>query len=331
MPRRPRLVVPGGLFHVIARGNERRKIFLDASDYSEFLDRLEVGLDKAKCRCFAWVLMPNHFHLLIQAGPQGTAPLMRRLMTGYAGYFNRRYRRSGHLFQNRYKSILCDRDTYLLELVRYIHLNPLRAGIVKNIEELKLFPWSGHGTILGHKPRKFQSVDDVLHCFGSRVKESQRRYLAYMKEGVDQGRREDLMGGGLLRSMGKKPGQWGGVRREEKTAYDDRILGSGDFVESVLKEAEKESSVKMKMSIKEIAERIANRMEVKVSDLLAKGRREPVSRAKSILIYIGTRYKGATCKQMAELTGMSLQAASKSKERGSLLWESDPALSKLIS
>lgn len=141
MPRRARLVIPGGLFHVIARGNERRKIILDRSDYSEFLERLEIGLDKSKCRCLAWVLMPNHFHLLIQSGPQGTAaPLMRGLMTGYVGYFNRRYHRSGHLFQNRYKSILCDRDAYLTELVRYIHLNPVRAKIVKTLEELKLFP-----------------------------------------------------------------------------------------------------------------------------------------------------------------------------------------------
>jgi putative transposase len=73
MPRRARLVVPGGLFHVIARGTERRKIFLDTSDYSEFLERLRIGLEKSKCRCLAWVLMPNHFHLLIQSGPQGTA------------------------------------------------------------------------------------------------------------------------------------------------------------------------------------------------------------------------------------------------------------------
>ncbi|MBK8575920.1 MAG: transposase [Elusimicrobia bacterium] len=331
MPRRARLLIPGGLFHVIARGNERRKIFLDASDYSEFLDRLEIGLEKSKCRCLAWVLMPNHFHLLIQSGPQGSAaPLMRRLMTGYVGHFNRRYRRSGHLFQNRYKSILCDRDSYLTELVRYIHLNPMRAGIVKTLEELKLFPWSGHGTIMNHKPRKWQVVDEVLLCFGSNHRESQKRYEAFVREGLHQGKREDLIGGGLLRSLGRKPGQWGGLQRDDKIAYDDRILGSGHFVESVLKEAEKESLEKTTLSIHEIAEMVAGEMNVDLKDLLRKGRRDPVSKAKAVLIFLGTRLKGLSCKSMAEMTGMSIQAASMAKERGSFLLESIPVLSKLI-
>jgi putative transposase len=332
MPRRARLVVPGGLFHVIARGNERRKIFLDASDYSEFLERLQIGLEKSKCRCLAWVMMPNHFHLLIQAGSQGTAaPLMRRLMTGYVGYFNRRYHRSGHLFQNRYKSILCDRDSYLIELVRYIHLNPVRAGIVKTVENLNTFPWSGHGTLMDHKPRKWQEVDDVLQSFGSTRRESQKRYLAFVKEGLGQGKREDLIGGGLLRSLGRKPGQWGGLQREPKMAYDDRILGSGHFVEAVLKEAEKESLVKLNLSIEDLTEKVAKAMKVDKRDLLRKGRRLPVSEAKALLIYLGTSYKGLSCKSMAEMTGMSVQAASKAKERGRGFLESIPELSKLIS
>lgn len=332
MPRRARLVVPGGLFHVIARGNERRNIFLDVSDYSEFLDRLSIGLEKSKCRCLAWVLMPNHFHLLIQSGSQGTAaPLMRRLMTGYVGYFNRRYRRSGHLFQNRYKSILCDRDAYLKELVRYIHLNPVRAGIVKTLKELRIYPWSGHGALMGYKPRKLQEIDDVLLCFGSNQMESRKSYLMFVNEGLSQGKREDLIGGGLLRSLGRKPGQWGGLRREDKTAYDDRILGSGDFVESILKEAEKERSVATPLSIQELAEKVAVEMKVDVKELFQKGRRSPVSAGKAVLVFLGTRLKGMSCKNMAEMTGMTIQAASKAKERGQVLLESLPALSKLIS
>lgn len=330
MPRQPRLLVPGGLFHVIARGNERRKIFLDADDYSDFLDRLCVGLEKTKCRCLAWVLMPNHFHLLIESGPQGTASLMSRIMTGYVGNFNRRYRRSGHLFQNRYKSILCDRNAYLLELVRYIHLNPLRARLVPTLEALKSYPWSGHGALLGYKPRKFQAVDDILHCFGSNVRNAQKRYLEFVREGVDQGRREDLVGGGLLRSLGRRPGQWGGLGRDEKIAFDDRILGEGDFVASILKEVEKGSPEKSTLSLEEIAKRVANEIGVEVADLLKKGRRAIVSKAKALLIYVGTEYKGASCKQMGEMTGMSNQAASKAKERGELLWKTIADQCKLI-
>lgn len=331
MPRRPRLVVPGGLFHIIARGIERRQIFLDSSDYADFLDRLEESLEKSKCRCLAWTLMPNHFHLLIQAGPHGTTPLMRGLMTGYAGYFNRRYDRAGHLFQNRYKSIICDKDTYLLELVRYIHLNPLRAGVIRTIDKLRSYPWTGHGALLGYKPRKFQLVDEVLRCFGTDRNVARRRYFEFVKEGVGQGRREDLMGGGLLRSMGRGPGEWRGVSRGDKMSFDDRILGPGDFVESVLKEAEKGAGPSLKLTTLQIAERVAGATGVSLDDLLRKGRREEVSRAKAILIYLGTRYKSESGKAMGELTGMSLQAASRAKIRGQAFWESNPSFSKLIS
>lgn len=331
MPRKPRLIVPGGLFHVIARGNERRKIFLDNQDYLEFIERLAIALDKSHCRCLAWALMPNHFHLLIQSGAQGTAPLMRRLMTGYVGYFNRRYRRSGHLFQNRYKSILCDQDTYLLELVRYIHLNPVRSKLVKTVEELKTYPWTGHGTLVGYKPKKFQTTEGVLRQFSSQESEAQKRYVDFVKDGVNQGRREDLMGGGFLRSLGREPGDWEGIKKDDRTAHDDRILGSGHFVESVLNEVEKGTEQPLKLSVSEIAERIAKHLGVDPADLMHKGRWEPVSQAKAILIYIGTRYRGETAKKMGNITGMSAQAASKAKGRGSSLWESDPSLRKLIS
>lgn len=129
---------------------------MDFSDYREFIERFEDALKKSGCRTFAWVLMPNHFHLLVQAGREGTPSLMRRLMTGYAGYFNRRHRRSGHLFQNRYKAILCEKAAYFLELIRYIHMNPLRGKIVDSLDALAKFPWSGHRALLGLEEGRFR-------------------------------------------------------------------------------------------------------------------------------------------------------------------------------
>lgn len=330
MPRQPRLNVPGGLFHIIARGIERRRIFLDKSDYADFLDRLSIGLEKSKCRCYAWALMPNHFHLLIQAGSMGTTPLMRRLLTGYAGHFNRRYTRSGHLFQNRYKSILCDKDTYFLELVRYIHLNPVRAKLVSTIDQLKSYPWTGHGTLLGEKPRVSQETDEVLNLFGPPLNKAGMRYLEYMKEGAGQGHRPELVGGGLLRSMGRNPGECRGAKRKEKMAFDDRILGSGHFVEKILKAVEKENNPRFTLTVEEIAQRLSHSTGVNLENLLSKGRREEVSRAKAILIYLGTRYARKSGQSMGEMTGMSAQAASKAKDRGKLFWESDASLRKLI-
>ena len=150
MPRQPRLDAPGLIQHVMARGIERRKLFRDDKDRQSFLDRLAVVLEETQTQCYAWALIPNHFHLLLRTGLTPLSKVMRRLMTGYAVTFNLRHRRSGHLFQNRYKSIVCEEDTYLLELTRYIHLNPLRARLVEDLKSLDKYPWSGHSTILGH-------------------------------------------------------------------------------------------------------------------------------------------------------------------------------------
>ena len=136
MPRQKRLNLPGTVFHVIGRGIERRSIFVDQEDYGDFLRRLGSGLEKTKSRCYAWALMPNHFHLLVRCLELPLSELMRRIMGSYAGYFNRRHRQAGHLFQNRYKSILCQEEVCFLELFRYIHLNSVRAGMVQSMGEL---------------------------------------------------------------------------------------------------------------------------------------------------------------------------------------------------
>ena len=156
MPRIRRILLPGAIYHIIGRGIERRKIFLDTGDREEFLTRLEKSLCSSSYQCFAWALMPNHYHLLVRSSEKPLSSLMGPFLTGYAGRFNRRHKRVGHVFQNRYKSILCQEDAYLLELVRYIHLNPLRGRLVADIKELKRYPWYGHSCLLGKTRRDFQ-------------------------------------------------------------------------------------------------------------------------------------------------------------------------------
>ena len=149
MPRKARIDAPGALQHIICRGIERRNIFIDDRDKKGFLERLGRVLLETQTPCYAWALLNNHFHLLLKTGNVPISTLMRRLLTGYAITFNLRHKRAGHLFQNRYKSILCQEDTYLLELVRYIHLNPLRAGL-RGRSSTKCSPradpsWARHG------------------------------------------------------------------------------------------------------------------------------------------------------------------------------------------
>jgi putative transposase len=238
MARKARLDVPGTLHHVMVRGIEGSNIFRDKEDREAFVDRIRSLVKETDTYILAWVLLDNHVHLLIISGPAGLPTFMRRLLTGYAIGFNRKYRRFGHLFQNRYKSIICDMEPYLLELVRYIHLNPLRVGIVKSLEELEDFPWCGHGILTGRQKNEWQEKDFVLGFFGSKGKKAIQAYRKFVEAGKDLGQRLELVGGGLIRSMGG----WSQVltlrKKEGPEAYDERILGDGDFIQAILKEAD---------------------------------------------------------------------------------------------
>jgi putative transposase len=239
MPRQARLDASGTLHHVMVRGIDRTKLFRDNRDREEFLSRIPPLVERTGTRVLAWPLMDNHVHLLLFSGPQGIPGFMRSLLTGYAIWYNRKYRRSGHLFQNRYKSILCDEDAYLLELVRYIHLNPYRANMVQSMEALDRYPWSGHGALVGRVKRPWQETGYVLSQFSDDRKKAVRAYRSFVQEGSGQGKRTDLVGGGLIRSLGG----WSEVRTlkggKEKVDHDARILGSGDFVSHILREADK--------------------------------------------------------------------------------------------
>lgn len=202
MPRKARIDGPGALHHVIIRGIERRRIFMDDVDRDGFLERLGEVLGACQTGCFAWALLPNHAHFLFQTGTEPLATVMRRLLTGYVVTFNHRHSRHGSLFQNRYRSILCQAETYFSELVRYIHLNPLRAGVVPDMELLDRYPYTGHSAVMGHTECEWLDSGRVLLRFGKTVGKARERYRTYVESGIERGHRFDLVGGGLVRSMG---------------------------------------------------------------------------------------------------------------------------------
>ena len=181
---------------------DRQKIFENDDDRNHFLSRLGGILTETKTDCYAWALMPNHFHLLLRTGNVSISTAMRRLLTGYALWYNRRHRRYGHLFQNRYKSILCQEDAYLLELVRYIHLNPIRARVAPDLKILDRYPYCGHSVLMSNVKFDWQNTDKVLALFGKQSGTARRSYRRFVNKGVDQGKRTDLTGGGLVRSAG---------------------------------------------------------------------------------------------------------------------------------
>ncbi len=168
--------------------------FTDDDDRRQFVRRFSDLLVSTETDCFAWALIDNHFHLLLRPRQIPLARFMRRLLTGYAVTFNLRHSRSGHLFQNRYKSLVCEEEEYLLELVRYIHLNPLRAGLVKTIDELDGYPWCGHAMLMGKGDLPGQLTAEILTRFGKSISGARRRYRLFVEDGIAMGRRKDLVG-----------------------------------------------------------------------------------------------------------------------------------------
>jgi putative transposase len=186
----------------MCRGIERRKIFETDADREHFLERLGEILRETQTTCYAWALIPNHFHLLLRSGTVPISTVMRRLLTGYALWFNRAHRRHGHLFQNRFKSILCQEDAYLLEPVRYIHQNPIRAGLMQGVDDLTQYSFSGHSVLMARIERSWQDTDRVLSLFSKQEGAARRLYKKFVEKGIAQGKRDDLSGGGLIRSVG---------------------------------------------------------------------------------------------------------------------------------
>ena len=165
---------------------------------------------------------------------------MSRLLTGYAVWFNKKYRRHGQLFQNRYKSILWQEDPYLKELVRYIHFNPLRAGLVEDLKTLDKHPWCDHSVLMNKTKQVWQNVDYVYGLFSERIRLVRKRYRVFVEKGILEGKRPDLTGGGLLRSISGWKVLKGLRKAGIRVKGDERILGDSDFTENVLKAAEKE-------------------------------------------------------------------------------------------
>jgi putative transposase len=311
----------------MVRGLERRKIFERNADLDQFLHRLGEIIQDTGTTCFAWSLMPNHFHLLLRTGNVPISTVMRRLLTGYAIWYNRSHRRHGHLFQNRFKSILCQEDAYLLELVRYIHLNPLRAGLVRGLHELDDYPYSGHSILMDRLKNEWQETEYILRMFGIRSGMARRAYRNFVEKGIEQGKRPELAGGGLIRSAGG----WQGLKDlKAESNYqrsDERILGDSDFVSHVLSQAgeklERRHALRAGgMDLEKIAIRVSELMGIKLEDVWAQGKHQRIVDARSLLCFWAVRELGVSMASLGRKFGLSIPAISKSVTRGQQISES---------
>jgi putative transposase len=316
MPRGARLDFPGTLHHVIIRGIEKKNIVCGDGDRQDFVGRMGKLAHQTETAIYAWALMTNHAHILIRSGPPGLSVYMRRFLTGYAAGFNRRNQRRGILFQNRYKSIVCDEETYFLELVRYIHLNPLRAGIVQTLQDLDKYRYCGHSVIMGRVKNHWQSRDYVLGRFDTREGPARRSYREFINAGIAQGRRPELVGGGLVRSHGGWAQVMSQRRQGNRELTDERILGTGMFVEQMLAEAEEKvrrqfSERERSRKTLEIIEKMCREEGVSVAELRGGGRRGILSSVRLRIARELVEDHGVAMAQVARELGVTTAAISK--------------------
>jgi len=262
MARRPRLFAPGLLYHVIVRGNHRQKTFRTQRDYQAYLERLARYRQKHKVSLYAYCLMPNHVHLLLECSQTPLAKFMQALQQSYTQYFNLAHRKVGHLFQGRYKAVICEKDEYLLELVRYIHLNAVRAKLVRSAEQ---YPYSGHHSYMTGKPTEVMDPGPILKLFGG-----VKAYRRFVQDGMGEGHREDYY-----------------------QVEDQRFLGAKGFGERMVAELDGETERRIRRKpLGKAVEALARQLKVSLGALRGADRSWRISRARTMIAYVLVRQEG---------------------------------------
>ncbi|MFC1582232.1 transposase [Planctomycetota bacterium] len=321
MARGARIDYPGALHHIMVRGIERRDLFKDDIDREMFMYRFTSAIEATGAICFAFALMSNHIHLLLETGRETISRTMQRLLTGYALDFNFRHRRTGKLYQNRFKSILCDADLYLDQLVRYIHLNPQRVGIVKTLQQLDRFEWTSHSSYMGQIKRPWVASKNILKGFGRSQKTARQKYRQYIQDGIDNPEPDGFSGGGLIRSIGSIGEILKMQKKGEKEYSDERILGSGAFVEEVIKATEMRLDAQERFrregwTIEKVIVKAAAAVRIDPEELLYAGRNNARSVGRALACKWALDDLGLSSLELGERLGISRSAISYMKSRG---------------
>jgi REP-associated tyrosine transposase len=291
MARQPRVEIEGGLYHIITRGNNRQAIFHARHDYEKFLSLLQIQKRKLPFFLYAFCLMSNHVHLLIERQADSIGRIMHRVLTGYSQYYNRRYQKVGHLLQGRHKSILCQSEQYLCELVRYIHLNPVRARMVEKPED---YEYSSHRDYLGLEPSSIVDVDPVLRHFGNRREIAQRAFRQFVRAGMKHGHRDEFY-----------------------SSEEGRILGNEEFVDAMIhrigqtrRRTNGSNSLKREFDAEALAKAVEKSCGIAQGKICGPGKSAELMRAKEAMILVG-RNLGASVKELSELVSISISGVSR--------------------
>jgi putative transposase len=289
MPRRPRLEFPGALYHVMARGNRKQDIFKGDKGKQRFLEKLSEYKTRYGFMLYAYILMHNHFHLLIETGLVPLAKIMQGVLQSHTQWFNRKHNAVGHLFQGRYKAILCDKDKYLLALVRYLHLNCIEAGFAKDPAKYK---WSSHRIFLGLESNDLVDAEFVLSQFSVNRKKAVQIYQEFILDGI---------------SAGKNP--------EFDELGDNAILGDEKFVDDVAEQLGSgiviDEYCMERYSLDEILEKVSKYTGISASKISGFQRGLELSKARSLFIHLSKLCSDESCREIAKYIGRAPSTLSK--------------------
>ena len=304
MARKPRVHYPAALYHVIMRGNARQDIFFDDEDRCRFYLLLQEGIERYGHRIHAFCLMTNHVHLAIQVGEVPLSRIMQNLTFRYTRWVNWRQNRSGHLFQGRFKAILVDADSYLLELTRYIHLNPVRAGMVQSPEE---YPWGGHRAYLGKDTIPWLTTDLVLSQFAGTKAQARRQYGEFVAQGKGEGHRQEYHSG---------------------ADSDSRILGSDTFIGDVLAQAE--ARPKQRIGLDDIIMPVCRKYGIEGKEMKAPGKYRNLSAARGMAAWLILETSGATLAELSRYSGRDVSTLSTAAKSLQIRAKSDHGLAECM-
>jgi putative transposase len=313
MPRKARLNQPGLTHHIMARTFNELLLFGDDADRTFYLSCLSRRIKETGFICYAWVLMDTHVHLLMRTTEKPLWQVMKPLNCDYAHYYNKKYNRRGPLFSDRYKSIATQDQYYLEHLIRYIHLNPIRAGICKTVRHLDRYPWSGHRAIMENANNGFQEVNQVLRRFGKTTGEAQKKYREFIKDGVGVSSEEEFLSAVRASNTG----------RRGKDASHFWVIGDAAFQKSVFKKDTQNRLTlarykKEGISLEDVLKKTARKTEVNEKLILCKSKRTPQAAARMIFCYLA-RELGFPTRETGTFLGVQQAAVSNAARYGAVL------------
>jgi len=299
MPRKPRIHFPGAFYHAILRGNAGQDVFFDAADRSRFYLLLQEGSERFGCRIHAFCLMTNHIHLAVQVGNIPLSRVMQNLGFRYTQYHNHKRKLKGHLFQGRYKALLIDADSYLLELVRYLHLNPVRAGMVQDPEA---YAWSSHGAYLGQQSITWLTTDWVYRHFSENTKEAMRLYRCFAMDGLK-----------------------GEYRKEfHRGSFEGRALGDDAFIERAL--AKTDEGVGRKLALEAVLAAVCLVYDLPKAELASRSRVRRVSEARAMAALTVREAEGLSLVELGRRLNQDVSSLSQAARRLALRMKEDALL-----